>query len=106
MDTNMKKIIAERELLYSLKGSSARERLVVRISAPYLVDENTVNFKFDPGTAGCRIEFDNLPESDIEVHGVDTVQALHFASDLEPYLKGLEKKYDIYWSSGEPYFDE
>lgn len=106
MDTDMKKAIAERELLYSLKGNSVREKLVVRICEPYLVDKNMVNFKCDPGTAGCTIEFDGLPEGDVDVYGVDTIQALHLASDLEPYLKGLEKKYDLYWSSGEPYFDE
>lgn len=102
----MERSIAERELLYSLKGESARKKLVVRISAPYLVDESMVNFKFDPGTAGCTIEFDGLPESNIEVHGVDTLHALKLAADVDPYLKGLAKKYDLYWSSGDPYFDE
>jgi hypothetical protein len=102
----VKKSIAKRELLYSLKGSPVRERLTIKISGPYLVDESMVNFKFDPGTAGCTIEFDGLPENDIEVYGVDVLHALKLASDVEPYLKGLAKKYDLYWASGDPYFED
>ena len=103
----MEKSIAERELLYSLKGDSARKKLVVRISEPYLVDESMVDFTFDPGTAGCTIEFEGLPESFAEeVHGADSIQALAFATDIDPYLKSLEKKYDLYWPDGSPYFED
>ncbi len=102
----MEKYIAKRELLYSLKGESGRTKLVVRISAPYLIDEGTVNFEFPHGAAACKIEFDGLPQNIIEeVHGMDSIQALEFASDVNPYLKGLEKEYDFYWSTGEPYFE-
>jgi hypothetical protein len=107
MGSYMKKSIAERELLYSLKGKSTRQRLVVRISAPYLVDGSMVNFKFDPGTAGCTIEFDGLPDSLVEhVYGADSVQALALAADIDSYLQGMSKKYDFYWVTGEPYFEE
>ena len=104
---NMGKSIAERELLYSLKGDSTKKKLVIKISAPYLIEENTVNFQIHPGASACKIEFDGLPKSLVEeVHGVDSIQALAFASDIEPYLKGLEKKYDFFWLTGEPYFEE
>lgn len=107
MGADMEKTIAERKLLYSLKGSTDREKLVVRISAPYLVDENMVNFNFDPGTAGCTIEFDGLPNRFAEeVYGADSIQALALATDIDPYLKSLEKKYDLYWPTGEPYFED
>lgn len=107
MGSFMKNSIAEREILYSLKGKRTRQKLVIRIGAPYLVDVNTVNFKCDPGTAGCTIEFDGLPEHFAEeVYGADSLQALALAADVDPYLRGLEKKYDFYWPSGEPYFDE
>ncbi len=103
----MKKSIAERELLYSLKGDDSQKKLVVRISEPYLVDESMVNFKFDPGTAGCKIEFVGLPEEFIEeVHGADSIQALSFATDIDPYLRRLEKNYDFYWQDSSPYFDK
>lgn len=102
----MKNSIAERDLLYSLKGKTARQKLVIRIGAPYLVDEGMVNFNFDLGTAGCTIEIDGLPENLAEeVYGADSLQALALATDVDPYLRGLEKKYDFYWPSGEPYFD-
>ena len=105
--TCMEKSIAERELLYSLKGESTRKKLVVRIRAPYLIEENTVNFEFPPGAAACKIEFDGLPKSLVEeVHGVDSIQALALATDIDPFIKGLEKKYDLFWSSGDPYFEE
>lgn len=108
MGSNMKKSIAERELLYSLKGKSTRQKLIIRIGAPYLLDKSSaVNFKFDPGTAGCTIEFDGLPENLVEeVFGADSLQALALAADVDPYLKGLGKKYDFYWPTGESYFDE
>lgn len=103
----MKNPIAERELLYSLKGKLKQHKLVIRIGAPYPVDESVVSFKFDPGTAGCTIEFEGLPESLVEeVYGADSLQALALATDVDPYLKGLGKKYDLYWPSGEPYFED
>lgn len=98
--------IAERELLYSLKGEEIRKKVVVRISAPYLVEEKSVNFKFDPGTAGCVVELVGLDEDDLEVIGMDSIQALAMAVDVDRYLQGFRQKYDFYWSSGEPYFDD
>jgi hypothetical protein len=102
----MDKFIAQRELLYSQKPNGPRRRLVVRISAPYALQEGMVDFKFDAGTAGCRIEFDGLPEKPVEVYGSDSLQAIELASNIDPYIKGLGKKYDFFWASGEPYFDD
>lgn len=103
----MEKFIAERELLYSLKGSDSRDKLIVRISAPYLVEEGMVNFQFDPGTAGCTIKFEGLPDVLVEeVYGADSIQALNLASNIDSYLKGVQKKYNLYWLTGEPYFDD
>jgi hypothetical protein len=101
----MRKFIAQRELLYSGKSETGRRRLLVGISAPYLVKEGA-KFKFDPGTTACRIEFEGLPEEAIEVVGADSLQAVQLASNIDPYIKGLEKKYDIYWPTGERYFEE
>jgi len=104
---DMEGFIAERELLYSLKDDPARKRFVVRISAPYLLEQAAVNFPIHPGAAGCKIEFDGLPTSLVEeVHGVDSIQALALATDVDPYLRGLSKKYDLYWLSGDPYFED
>ena len=103
----MGKFVATRELLYSQKGSSDRRKFVVRVSAPYPIEEGTVNFEFHPGASVCEIELDGLPEDFAEkVYGVDSIHALSLATDIDPYLKRVEKKYDLYWSSGEPYFEE
>ncbi|WP_162932419.1 hypothetical protein [Solimonas sp. K1W22B-7] len=102
----MKSYLAKRDLLYSLKGQKIRHQFSVGIREPYLLTEGSVNFIFDPGTAGCTIEFEGLPERPIEVYGADTLQAVELASNVEPYLSGLRKKYDIYWLSGEPYFED
>ncbi len=108
----MKNWIAKRELLYSIKGSNERNNLIVRISEPYLVEKGTVNFKFSEGTAGCTVEFVGLNEYYIyegenahEIYGADSIQALELAVDIEPPLKRLSKKYDIYFPCGELYFE-
>ncbi|MFK8068202.1 MAG: hypothetical protein AB8D52_08150 [Gammaproteobacteria bacterium] len=94
----MKKWIAKRELLYSLKGSSEKNDLIIRISEPYLLKEDMISFPFSTGTAGCTIEFIGLKESFVyegtnvqEVYGADTIQALEFAVDIDPILKWLSK---------------
>jgi len=97
--------IALRELLYNLKSEKIRKKLIVRISEPYLVDKNKVDFRFDEGTAGCTIEFDGLDEDNIEIFGIDKLHALSQAVDIDRYLKGFTNKYDFYWVTGEPYFD-
>lgn len=102
---NMKKYIAKRELLYSPKGESIRRKFVIKIGMPYPLEKGMVAFKFDPGAAGCTIEFAGLLESSIEVHGIDSLHALTLAVDVDPYLKGMKNKYDFYWTTGEPYFE-
>jgi len=102
----MKQFIAERKLLYSLKGGNTRKELVIRLGAPYFVQEGMVNFSVgEKGCWGCHIEIEGLNEKYSEVYGADSLQAVNIASDVEPFLKRLQEKYDLYWSSGEPYFD-
>lgn len=102
----MKKYIAERKLLYSLKGSNSRKELIIRISAPYIVDESMVGHPVEEGVAGCSVEFEGLFEECSNVYGTDLLQALHLAVNIEPTLQRLRKKYDFYWPSGESYFDD
>lgn len=93
--------------MYSQKGSFEKSNFVVRVSAPYPIEEGSVNFQFRPGDYVCEVEFCGLPETFIEkVYGVDAIQAVFLAANVDGYLKGLEKKYDLYWLSGEPYFEE
>ena len=93
----MKKVIAERKLLYAMKGSSARKELVIRIGTPYL-DED--------GMAKCPVVWDGLYENFADMCGMDLLQALQLATNTDSMLEKLRDKYDFFWSSGEPYFDE
>ena len=54
---------------------------------------------------GCDVQVCGLEEEGSKVYGADSLQAVHLASDVEFFLKGLQKKYDLYWLSGEPYFE-
>ena len=101
----MREFVAERNLLYSLKGSDKRKRFVIRISVPYLVHENMVGFSVGEGFYGCQVEIEGINETYPDVYGADSLQAINIASNVEPFLRRLQKKYDIYWLSGDPYFD-
>ena len=109
----MNKWIAQRDLLYSPKGTDKRAELIIRISEPYLVEKGTVNFAFAEGTAGCTVEVIGLKTGEAfenenvhEVYGADAIQALELAVNIEPMLNRLSKKYDIYFPTGEPYFED
>ncbi len=99
--------IAERSLQYSVLGSGERRDLVIRIFAPFVVPAGTVKFEVDGTVAGCRWEFDGLPEnvSDTD-YGADSVQALQLAANIDGVLTSLRRKYDFYFPSGEPYFED
>lgn len=93
----MEKTIAERKLYYLKKGSHARQELVVRIGIPYLDKD---------GMAKCPVEWDGLFEDFTDICGMDSLQALHLATNIDSMLEKLRNKYDFFWSSGEPYFDD
>jgi hypothetical protein len=102
----MTQCIAERKLLYSFPKNSERKSFVIRIFAPFEIQEGTVDFNFDQGTAGCTYEIDGLPEKILDTtYGADSIQALQLAVNVEGILKQLSKKYDLYFPSGERYFD-
>jgi hypothetical protein len=103
----MSKFIAERKLMYSIKGESKRYDLVIGLTPPYWVKESPDgNYRYEHELCVCRVEFDGLPELLIrEAYGTDSVQAVGLASNIDGYIRGLEKKYDIFWPTGEPYFE-
>jgi hypothetical protein len=102
----MANYIAERHLLFSEKGGSAIRNLWVRVSAPSPIDQETVKFPVDDDMAVCHVEFNGLDEYSFDVYGMDSLQAVNMASNIDAVLERLGKKYDFYWSSGEPYFDD
>lgn len=106
MDSSRYKYIAERKLLFSTKSNANKRPFRLRISAPYIVEQQDVQFDVDGVVAGCHVDIDGIDEAAFEVYGMDSLQAVNMASDIEPVLKRLSLKYDFFWSTGEPYFDE
>lgn len=99
-------VIAERKLLYAVRGSNERKEFSIRIHAPYVVSQNSLNFPIGSIIAGCHVEINGLDAVIPEVYGADTLQAVNIASDVEAFLRRLEKTYDIFWISGDPYFGQ
>jgi hypothetical protein len=102
----VKNFIAERNLFFSEKGSSHRRELKVRVSSPYAIDQKLVKFPVDETMAACYVEFGGMDEQSFEVYGMDSVQAVNMASNLEAVLERLSLKYDFFWATGEPYFED
>jgi len=95
----LEKVIAERKLMFAPKGTQARKELVIRIDVPYWVED---------GVAACPVELNGLFEKKelADSRGMDLLQALHMAANIDTLLEKLQNKYDFYWPSGEPYFGE
>jgi len=70
------------------------------------VNEGEVEFPVDGMAAGCRVVVDGLDEPAFDVYGMDTLQAVSIASNIESLVKRLSSKFDFFWTTGEPYFDE
>ncbi len=100
----IKMYIAERKLLYSKKDSSEQKEFSIRISKPFVVEKNMATSPIKEGFVGCNIEIIGLDEEYPTVYGTDSLQAVNLASNMEPFLKRLQKKYDIFWADGNPYF--
>ena len=99
--------IAERSLCYSLAGGNERRNLVIRIFPPFVVSAGSVSFNVDGVVSGCRWEIDGLPEDVGDtVYGADSIQALQLASNIDGVIGYLRRKYDFYFPTCEPYFDE
>lgn len=100
------KYIAERTLLFSEKNSEIKKTVAVKISAPFVATEENVNFPVNGVVSGCHVEIEGLNEPGFDLYGMDSLQAINLASDIDPLLKRLGCKYDFFWSTGEPYFEE
>ncbi len=99
--------IAERKLLYASINTRELRDFTVRVYAPVLLKDGDVSFKVDQGASGCRYDFEGFAEniSDV-VYGADSLQALQLATSIDGILRKLTTRYQFYYPSGEPYFDE
>ncbi|MBL8712979.1 MAG: hypothetical protein JNM12_08770 [Alphaproteobacteria bacterium] len=104
----MPNFIAERKLLCSVKGSESRKEIIIRIGAPYPVQDGSVSFPVgEEGCAACHIEIEGLEETYPEIYGADSLQAITLATNaIEPFLRRLQKRYDLFYLNGEAYFDD
>jgi hypothetical protein len=100
--------IAERTLQYRASTGGELRTLTVRVLPPFLLQEGQVNFPFHPGTAGCIVRVEGLPEPLEEVtYGADALQALELAvNGVEPLLKRVSKQMELFFPTGEPYFED
>ena len=100
--------VAERTLLYRAHAGDELRTVVVRVFPPFLVQAGQVSFQCQPGTAGCIVCVDGLPEGMEDIaYGVDSVQALELAlREVESMLKRVGERYELFFPTGEPYFDE
>lgn len=98
--------IADRKLLCSKKNNHVTEEITIKIGNPYIVQQGDVKFSADGVVAGCHVEIDGIDESGYDLYGMDSLQAINLASNIEPLLERLSTKYDFFWLTGEPYFEE
>ena len=98
--------VAERRLKYSAKDSDERVDMVVRVGAPFIVEEGTVDFPVDGALSGCCVEIIGLPWEVREVYyGADQLQALQLAANIDPLVRRFERQFDFFFCTGEPYFE-
>ena len=100
--------VAERTLQYRAGTDGELRTLVVQVLPPFLLQEGQVSFPFQPGTAGCIVRVDGLPEALEEVtYGADALQALELAvNGVESLLKRVGKQHELFFPTGEPYFED
>ena len=87
--------IAERKMMFSPKGEATRHELTIRVGVPYWDKD---------GFGRCPVEYEGLFASMDHAPGVDLLDALVRAADVEKTLRALSGKYDFFWSNGESYF--
>ena len=100
------KYIAERKLLFSEKNGCVTKELIVKISEPFVATEDNSSFPVDGVASGCHVEVEGLDEAGFDLYGMDSLQAINLASNIDPFLERLSDKYDFFWITGEPYFEE
>jgi hypothetical protein len=91
----MKNFSAERRLVAASKKDGAKKEVVIRVGLPYWIEEGEV--------AACPVEYMGLISKYSDRQGVDLIQALQIASDIDVVLDTFSDEYSFFWPSGEPY---
>ncbi len=100
-------VIAERTLNTKHRETGASGKLLIEVHRPYALTQDMVNFPIENGAAGCSLRFVGLGTDlyDDEVVGIDTLQAIQLASDVEGILKKISQNYELFFTDGSPYFE-
>lgn len=98
-------IIASRRLFYREVGGTSLSECSFGIERPKIVTTEDAVMKADGLVCTCRVFVEGLDMSPITVYGVDAVQAIQLASDLDSIVKRLTSRFEFFWLDGEPYFD-
>jgi hypothetical protein len=100
-------IIASRRLQFKCRNTEKYGNIVIEIYKPYLLREEMVDFPISSGNSGCSVKVIGLETDyyDQEVYGADAIQALQLATDIEGILKHIDKKFELFFEDGEPYFE-
>ena len=93
----MDKIIAERRLLCESLATGQRVPLRIRIGTPRWLPEE--------GYAVCPRAYDGLFETYADAIGIDELQALQLACDVDSVLRDLTDQYRFFWDTGDEYFE-
>jgi hypothetical protein len=98
--------VAERRLLFRKKGSESTKELVIKVSEPFVLTGEEVTFPVDGIMCGCHVEVEGLDEPGFDLYGMDSLQAISIASNIEPLIERWSDRYDFFWITGEDYFEK
>lgn len=106
--TSNSSVVATRVLFFSLKGETKKNELVIKLYAPIRIDTSTRVTTCLVGSFVCYVDFSCLCDGHL-VYGYDEFQAVEFASDLDPVLRALGDRCNLYFGDGIEcvfYFDD
>ena len=90
----MENVIVERRLIAESKKDESRKDVIIRVGTPYWIEEGIV--------AGCAVEYDGLMTI-ADRKGVDPLQALQIALDVDVFLRSMGGEFQFFWPTGELY---
>lgn len=91
----MRKYIAERLLIAESMLNGERKDIIIRVGMPYWIKEGEL--------AGCSVQFEGLFSEFGDRKGVDLLQALQIASDIDIFLAAKSDEFNFFWPTGESY---
>jgi len=95
---------AERLLIVRSQSTGASREILIRISEPIVEVDSKLGLA-DGLCCYCWQSIYGIDWSPRKIYGMDSMQALNLASDLDPLILEIGRDYIVCWPGGEPYFD-